>query len=222
MNNNDYNEELFQSRLKCEENNLEMLKKTLGHMIEIGSNNTGQVEELVKESQNAIAFLKKCIETKSIPDDGLTHDTREPEFFDFDDDYSSLLAEKSNKFTKSLVKSNDFSVWFDDISIDGSYVKSVQRISSEHELEITMYLYCKKEDGNNGILEYVVDRAVGSRIGTIVVQTPGRTDNDNDGYSIRYNGCKLFGYWVSGNDYNSYRPMELTLRITYDEAVFDF
>lgn len=222
MKNNDYNDELFQSRLKCEENNLEMLKKTLGHMIEIGSNNTGQVEELVKESQNAIAFLKKCIETKSIPDDGLTHDTREPEFLGFDNDCSSLLAEKSNKFTKSLVKSNDFSVWFDDISIDGSYVKSVQRINSVHELEITMYLYCKKEDGNNGILEYVVDRAVGSRIGTIVVQTPGRTDNDNDGYSIRYNGCKLVGYWVSAHDYNSYRPMELTLRITYDDAVFDF
>lgn len=199
--------------LKTEEKNLEMLKNTLSQMIEMGSNNTKKVEELVENSTKKIELLKRGMETEKLFDEFYgdemsdTKDATEVKF-------SIGNNEKADKIVPYLVRSDDFMVYFDDVDIDGKFVRCINDSRDDLHLSITMSSYIIPENKEGGNLEKYVDSLLGSKIGTIRIQYPGVVCDDK--YTIKeYRNCELSRYYTSPFDYSFERPRYVILEIKY-------
>lgn len=208
----EYNEEDITKILKCEENNLNMLKTTLSHMIEIGSNNTKKVEELVNDSKNKIALIKDVIAKKEITEDIAP-------LFDGENIVEIGGNREIDKILSHMVRNDDFKVFFDGVAFDSNFVKMINDDRNGKQLSVSFSSYLNKDDKKNGNFEKLVDSLVGADIGNIRIQYPSIIDDDN--YFIKeYTHCKLRNYYTSPFDYESSNPRTIMLEICYGNLKF--
>lgn len=225
----EYDEEYLNGMLKCENNNLKMLKNTLTQMLEMNSNHTEQVEMAVNASTHKIELIKQAIETKTIPDElfSMVTEANLDEFLAENLDSIDKTSEKfyvggSRKLDRLMscfVKSNDFIVYFDSAPIDGNFVKTFNDIREANTIIIELSSYINSEDKKNGNLEQVVEDLWHASIGTVRVQYPAIVDDES--FSIKeYVNCKVLRYQTSPFDYKLNKPRTVTLEISYGNLRF--
>ena len=228
----EYDESYLMGMLKCEENNLKMLKNTLAQMIDMNFGNTEQVENAVSTSLHKIELINEAIETKTMSEElyHMTVETMPEELRDInglncgsiDKTTEKIYMGKSSRLGKLMscfVRSNDFMVYFDNAPIDGKFVKTFNDIRESNSIIIDISSYINAEDKKNGNLERVLEGLIHANIGTVRVQYPAIVDGDV--FCIKeYVNCKILRYQTSPFDYELNTPRTVTLEISYSNLRF--